>query len=52
MFTIESIHHVSLPIANLERAKQLADLERAKQFYQEVLGLQEINRPRFDFPGA
>jgi len=43
MFTIESIHHVSLPVA---------DLERSKQFYQEVLGLTEIERPPFDFPGA
>ena len=43
MFTIESIHHISLPVA---------DLERSKQFYQEVLGLPEIERPPFDFPGA
>lgn len=43
MFTIEGIHHISLPVT---------DLERAKQFYQEVLGLTEINRPPFDFPGA
>ena len=43
MFTIESIHHISLPITNLERSKQ---------FYQEVLGLIEIERPPFDFPGA
>jgi glyoxylase I family protein len=43
MFTIESIHHVSLPVA---------DLARSKQFYQEILGLTEIKRPPFDFPGA
>jgi len=43
MITMESIHHVSLPVM---------DLERSKQFYQEVLGLTEINRPPFDFPGA
>jgi len=43
MFTIESIHHVSLPVT---------DLERSRHFYQEVLGLTEINRPPFDFPGA
>ena len=43
MFTIESIHHVSLLIA---------DLERSKHFYHEVLRLIEINRPPFDFPGA
>ena len=43
MFTVESIHHVSIPVT---------DLERAKQFYQEILGLVEIERPPFDFPGA
>jgi catechol 2,3-dioxygenase-like lactoylglutathione lyase family enzyme len=43
MFSIESIHHVSLPVS---------DLERAKQFYREILGLTEIERPPFDFPGA
>lgn len=40
---IETIHHVSLPVS---------DLERSKQFYREVLGLREIERPPFDFPGA
>ena len=43
MFRIESIHHVSLPVT---------DLERSRRFYTEVLGLTEINRPPFDFPGA
>lgn len=43
MLTLESLHHVSIPVA---------DLERSKQFYQEVLGLPEIERPPFDFPGA
>ena len=43
MFSIESLHHVSIPVA---------DLERSKQFYHEVLGLTEIERPPFDFPGA
>lgn len=43
MFIIESIHHVSIPVV---------DLERAKQFYEEILGLAEITRPPFDFPGA
>ena len=43
MFMIESLHHVSIPVA---------DLERAKQFYEEILGLTEITRPPFDFPGA
>jgi glyoxylase I family protein len=37
------IHHVSLPVS---------DLERSKQFYGEILGWQEIGRPAFDFPGA
>ena len=43
MFKIETIHHVSLPVA---------DLERSKKFYSEILGLKEIDRPPFDFPGA
>ena len=43
MFMIESIHHVSLPITNTERSRQ---------FYSEVLGLTEINRPPFDFDGV
>jgi catechol 2,3-dioxygenase-like lactoylglutathione lyase family enzyme len=40
---IETLHHVSLPTA---------DLERSKRFYNEVLGLEEISRPPFDNPGA
>jgi glyoxylase I family protein len=40
---IGSIHHVSLPVT---------DLERSKAFYREILGLREIPRPPFDFPGA
>ena len=43
MFKIESIHHVSIPVT---------DLERSKRFYQEILGLSEIERPIFNFPGA
>jgi glyoxylase I family protein len=43
MLKIETIHHVSLPVK---------DLERSKQFYGETLGLEEIERPPFDFPGA
>ena len=43
MFTIESLHHVSIPVT---------DLGRSKQFYREILGLTEIDRPPFDFPGA
>jgi glyoxylase I family protein len=40
---IESIHHVSLPVT---------DLERSKAFYREILGLPELERPPFNFPGA
>ncbi|MCI0393685.1 MAG: VOC family protein [Chloroflexi bacterium] len=43
MLKIETIHHVSLPVS---------DLERAKRFYEEVLGLAPLERPPFDFPGA
>jgi catechol 2,3-dioxygenase-like lactoylglutathione lyase family enzyme len=40
---IEAIHHVSLGVT---------DLERSRQFYSGILGLQELTRPPFDFPGA
>ena len=40
---IQSIHHVSLTVT---------DLERSRRFYREVLGLEEITRPPFNFPGA
>lgn len=40
---VRTIHHASLPVT---------DLERSRQFYREVLGLEEIERPPFDFPGA
>jgi glyoxylase I family protein len=43
MLGIETLHHVSLPIT---------DLERSKAFYRDVLELKEIARPPFDFPGA
>jgi glyoxylase I family protein len=39
----ELLHHVSLPVA---------DLDRATAFYRDILGLREIERPPFDFPGA
>jgi glyoxylase I family protein len=39
---IEAIHHVALPVS---------DLERAAKFYREVLGLTEIARPDFPFAG-
>ena len=41
--TIEGLHHVSLAVTNLERSRA---------FYREVLGLEEIARPAFEFAGA
>jgi glyoxylase I family protein len=43
MLDVESLHHVSLVVT---------DLERARRFYRDDLGLTEIPRPPFDFPGA
>jgi len=43
MLDIATIHHVSINVT---------DLERARRFYAGVLGLEEIPRPAFDFPGA
>jgi len=43
MITYEAIHHVSIAVT---------DVEKAKHFYGDVLGLQEIERPNFDFEGA
>lgn len=40
---IAGIHHVSLTVS---------DLERSRAFYRDVLGLSEIARPNFNFPGA
>ena len=40
---ILELHHISLPTT---------DLERSRAFYREVLGLAEIPRPPFHFPGA
>lgn len=40
---IAAIHHVSLTVT---------DLERSRMFYREILGLAEIARPPFNFPGA
>lgn len=43
MIDVESLHHVSISVT---------DLGRARQFYGDVLGLKEIPRPPFDFAGA
>ncbi|MFD1674545.1 VOC family protein [Alicyclobacillus fodiniaquatilis] len=43
MIQAEFVQHVSIPVT---------DLEKAKAFYRDVLGLAEIERPAFDFPGA
>jgi catechol 2,3-dioxygenase-like lactoylglutathione lyase family enzyme len=40
---IRTLHHISLPVA---------DLERSRRFYRDILGLEEIERPPFPFPGA
>ena len=40
---VTTLHHVSINVT---------DLERAKRFYGEVLGLEPIARPPFDFAGA
>ena len=37
------IHHLALLVSNLDRAKE---------FYGSVLGLQEMPRPKFHIPGA
>ncbi|RBW68978.1 VOC family protein [Bacillus taeanensis] len=43
MINYEAIHHVSLAVT---------DIERAKNFYKNVLQFKEIERPNFGFPGA
>lgn len=40
---IEALHHVSITVS---------DIARAKHFYGEILGLRELERPPFDYPGA
>ena len=43
MLVVETLHHVSINVT---------DLVRAKHFYGTVLGLPELPRPDFDFAGA
>jgi len=43
MLDIETLHHVSLPVS---------DLDRARAFYGGTLGLEETDRPPFTFGGA
>jgi hypothetical protein len=38
-----ALHHVTLPVT---------DPERSRRFYREIVGLREIPRPAFPFPGA
>ncbi len=40
---IAALHHVTLTVR---------DLDRSRAFYGQVLGLPEIPRPNFSFPGA
>jgi catechol 2,3-dioxygenase-like lactoylglutathione lyase family enzyme len=40
---IALLHHVTLTVT---------DVERSRTFYREILGLREIARPPFPFPGA
>ena len=40
--TVQSIDHVTLVVA---------DLERSRAFFAGVLGMQEVSRPDFGFPG-
>ncbi|MEX0939648.1 MAG: VOC family protein [Pirellulales bacterium] len=39
---VRSIDHVTIIVA---------DLERSRQFYCDVLGMQQVERPAFKFPG-
>ena len=43
MLELEVLHHVAISVS---------DLARAKDFYGNVLGLEEIARPAFPFDGA
>jgi glyoxylase I family protein len=43
MLRIETLHHIALVVT---------DVERARRFYADVIGLTEIPRPPFTFDGA
>jgi catechol 2,3-dioxygenase-like lactoylglutathione lyase family enzyme len=43
MIEISGLHHISLAVT---------DLNQSRAFYRDVLGLQEIERPAFEFAGA
>ena len=43
MIHIRSVHHTAVIVS---------DIERAKRFYGDVLGLREVPRPAFPFEGA
>ena len=43
MIQVENLHHVAINVT---------DLELSVEFYKSVLGLEELERPGFDFPGA
>lgn len=40
---VRALNHVGLHVV---------DVERTRAFYRDVLGLEELPRPDFDFPGA
>src|ERR1700675_4618510 len=40
---ISLLHHVTLTVT---------DIERSREIYRDILGLKEITRPAFPFPGA
>ena len=43
MIELVRLHHVSFAVG---------DLTASKRFFGEVVGLPELDRPKFDFPGA
>ncbi len=43
MIEIYELNHVAITVS---------DLEQSRRFYGEILGLKEIARPAFSFPGA